>query len=197
MRGGSLCLDFHNHLRRAALDELAPEAAWERVLIWAAQTGIADDPTIAALRGFTDEQAIAMLLRRLRRQWIALHAVLLDLARGAQPDEEAVHVLNNELSEALRHARIVPAGVGFGWSWSDEIRPERLLWPVMRSAADLLTSGDLDRLRVCDNKDCGWLFVDRSRNRSRRWCDMQDCGNVAKVRRFRARQRHEDTSSRG
>lgn len=197
MRGGSLCLDFHNHLRRVALDELESEEAWERVLSWAAQADIADRPTIAALRGSTDEQAIAALLRRLRRQWMALHLVLLDLARGAQPDAEAVHLLNSELSEALRYARIVPAGAGFGWGWSDEARPERLLWPVMRSAAELLTSGDLGRLRVCDNEECGWLFVDRSRNRSRRWCDMQDCGNVAKVRRFRARQRGEKTAPHG
>ena len=62
-----------------------------------------------------------------------------------------------------------------------------MLWPVARSAADLLTSDDLGRVRECAGERCNWLFIDRSKNHSRRWCDMQDCGNVAKVRRYRSR----------
>src|SRR5438309_43500 len=53
---------------------------------------------------------------------------------------------------------------------------------------ELLTKGDLTRLRQCQGDDCGWIFEDASRNRGRRWCDMRDCGNIAKVRRFRTRQ---------
>ena len=65
-----------------------------------------------------------------------------------------------------------------------------MLGPVARSAAELLTSDRLDRLRQCESeKGCGWLFVDGSRNRSRRWCDMSDCGNRAKARRFHRRHR--------
>jgi len=64
---------------------------------------------------------------------------------------------------------------------------ERVLWSVTLTAADLLTSGDLSQVRLCDGEDCGWLFLDTSRNHSRHWCDMKDCGNRAKVRRFRTR----------
>jgi len=63
------------------------------------------------------------------------------------------------------------------------------LWPLSRSAAELLTSADLAFIRECQGEDCGWLFLDTSRNRTRRWCDMRDCGNLAKVRRFRRRRR--------
>ncbi len=82
-------------------------------------------------------------------------------------------------------------GRGFIWDWQDDPEPalDRVLWPIIRSAAQLLIADELSRLKLCDADDCGWLFVDGSRNRSRRWCDMSDCGNRAKARRYRERQR--------
>ncbi len=83
----------------------------------------------------------------------------------------------------------MPTSAGYAWTWADDPNAlDRMLWPLVRSAAELLVTGDLSRVRVCGGERCGWLFVDTSKNRSRRWCDMQDCGNVAKVRRFRTRQ---------
>jgi len=64
---------------------------------------------------------------------------------------------------------------------------DRMLWPIAQSAAEFLNAGDFSRLRECGGEECGWLFEDTSRNRSRQWCHMQDCGNLAKVRRFRTR----------
>lgn len=64
-----------------------------------------------------------------------------------------------------------------------------MLWPVARSAADLLVSPDLARVRKCAGPTCDWPFVDMSRNRSRRWCDMRECGNRAKARRYSVRHR--------
>jgi predicted RNA-binding Zn ribbon-like protein len=69
----------------------------------------------------------------------------------------------------------------------DAYRPDSMLAPVAWSLATLLTSPDRDRVKVCDGPDCGWMFVDASRNRSRRWCDMSDRGDRAKVRRYRRR----------
>ena len=63
------------------------------------------------------------------------------------------------------------------------------LWLIADSATQMLTTGDLSRLRQCGGGDCNWLFKDPSRNRSRQWCVMEQCGNVAKVRRFRSRSR--------
>ena len=62
-----------------------------------------------------------------------------------------------------------------------------MLWRLAVDASDLLTSTDLDRVRECSGDTCSWLFLDRSRNRSRRWCDMADCGNRAKARRHYSR----------
>ncbi|MBI4413448.1 MAG: CGNR zinc finger domain-containing protein, partial [candidate division NC10 bacterium] len=78
----------------------------------------------------------------------------------------------------------------FAWRWTgDGQRLDRMLWAVTRSAADLLTSGELAAVRECEAETCAWLFMDRSRNRSRRWCDMKACGNRAKARRHYERKK--------
>jgi predicted RNA-binding Zn ribbon-like protein len=80
-------------------------------------------------------------------------------------------------------------GTHFGWAWEAGTEAERVLWGVARSAANLLVSSDLDRVKVCDGPGCGWMFLDGSRNRSRRWCDSRDCGNRERVRQHLARKR--------
>lgn len=79
----------------------------------------------------------------------------------------------------------------FAWSWADEpLDLEMPLWPIARSAAELLTSpAALPTLRLCASERCAWLFLDTSRNGSRRWCSMRTCGNRAKARRHHARVR--------
>ena len=72
---------------------------------------------------------------------------------------------------------------------SDPPRLDRMLWPIALSAAAVFGSDDVKRLKQCGGDRCGWLFLDTTRNHSRQWCRMADCGNVAKVRRFRRRQR--------
>jgi predicted RNA-binding Zn ribbon-like protein len=63
-----------------------------------------------------------------------------------------------------------------------------MLWPIASSAADLLTSERLKKVRLCEAKTCTWLFLDESRNHSRRWCDMKVCGNREKARRHYQRE---------
>ena len=118
------------------------------------------------------------------------------------PDPRDVAALNEWLPEAMARRRLAYPGetdsdgfsdarrAVFAWKSSapvDEL--ERFLWPVVWSTVELLTAGPLERVRECDNDPCGWLFVDSSRNRSRRWCDMRDCGNRVKARRHYARTR--------
>jgi len=97
-------------------------------------------------------------------------------------------LINQEIGDALQHARLFAQGGDFTWGWDDDPSLERPLWPIARSAAELLANSDaLAQLRECASDTCEWLFLDRSRNHTRRWCDMNDCGGRAKVRRFRAR----------
>ncbi len=67
---------------------------------------------------------------------------------------------------------------------------ESTLGSIAGTFAEALTSDDPPRLKICQNKDCGWVFYDRSKNRSRKWCEQATCSNLMKVRRFRQRHRH-------
>lgn len=107
------------------------------------------------------------------------------LAGGRGAPSEALTVINTAIPEAFSNAHIVTSASGFEWGWSQE-HPDltAMLWPILRAAAALLTSDDLDRVGECaDDRGCGYLFFDTSRNRSRRWCSMDSCGNRAKARR--------------
>jgi len=125
----------------------------------------------------------------------------LDLARATRrllgaAAEEGGHlpgdlaVLNRELSLALPRLCLEDNGTGLRWNWdANDSDLDRLLWPVARSAAELLVSEDLCRVKVCASDTCTWLFLDTSRNRRRRWCDMSVCGNREKARRHRVSNR--------
>jgi predicted RNA-binding Zn ribbon-like protein len=77
-------------------------------------------------------------------------------------------------------------GGGYGWQWRDQDSdPRAVVWPVIWSAAELLRSSDVKNVRICDGDDCGWMYVDRSRNGFRRWCQMRTCGTREKTRRRR------------
>jgi predicted RNA-binding Zn ribbon-like protein len=124
------------------------------------------------------------IVERGRTLRLAIYRVFSDVSAGRSPDMSALERINSELADAMQHARIEPEVEGFRWGWRDAgAELESVLWPVAKSAADLLVSHKLDRVRSCQGETCGWLFLDMSKNRSRRWCSMSDCGNTAKARR--------------
>jgi predicted RNA-binding Zn ribbon-like protein len=114
-----------------------------------------------------------------------IYRVFSAVANDKEPERSDLAHINKALIEALMHAKIVPTSNGFEWSWIDgKGSLDRMLWPIAHSAADLLTSEDKDRVGQCaDDRGCGWLFFDTSRNHSRRWCRMEECGNRAKAHR--------------
>ena len=92
--------------------------------------------------------------------------------------------LNVMLLEAAEHGRLIYRDRRFVWEWMHmDSYLDSLLWPIARAAADLLMSDEIHNVRLCAAQDCGWLFVDRTKNRRRRWCDMKVCGNRVKARR--------------
>jgi len=98
--------------------------------------------------------------------------------------------LNSDAQEAARHMSLVQTNGGFEWKF-DGLGNEfdAPLWPIARSAADLLASAQLQFVRACASKTCEWLFLDESKNHRRRWCDMTKCGNRAKVSSFYKRKK--------
>ena len=118
-----------------------------------------------------------------------LYRIFSAVAAEREPGDADIGMLNGELRAALGNVELESVSEAFEWGWLSVPNLHRPLWPIVQSAADLLTSAEGGRVRECAAHDCEWLFFDESRNRSRRWCNMQTCGNRAKVDRFRARQR--------
>jgi predicted RNA-binding Zn ribbon-like protein len=106
-------------------------------------------------------------------------------------DPDGIALVNAELPAAMAHSQLLPTKAGYVIGWPPEPKAlDSLLWPIAYSAADLLTNTDLlSRVGQCaDDRGCGWLFLDLTKNRSRRWCSMRGCGNRAKAQRHYHRQ---------
>jgi len=191
LSGGALCLDFANTWGDRGRPETDGLAGYGEVLAFALQTGVIG----ARERSRLARQATAAAAEagragdRARELREAIYAVFAARARRRTIAPGDVAAINRELREALPHLRLAPASGAFAWRWSAE-RESLLspLWPIVRSAAELLTSPDLARVRECDGATCTWLFLDRSRSHSRRWCSMVSCGNRAKAQRHYRRQ---------
>lgn len=173
---GRLALDFCNSLSRCAgsgpRDRAQKPADF---LAWAERKGLDLDqaPSPAALA-------------RLQRLRAALFGIFDALNDGSAPPSDNLDLLNAELAEARAVERLAPGPAGYVMRDGTSAAIDRFRNAVARDAADLLM-GDLRRIKRCPNHDCLWLFYDSSKNLSRRWCAMDDCGTRDKVRRFRQR----------
>jgi len=192
--GGPLCLDFTNTAHgRGTPDHTDNLVDYGALIAWsqhAEAIGAAEAAKLlaAAARHPRAAEAVRRRAIELREQ---LHRSFLALQRGAQPDARDLEGINRELAAALPHARLAPEAGTFTWSWDDEPALDRVLWPVVRSATQLLTAAELPRVKQCQGRGCSWLFLDTTKNDSRRWCEMEVCGSRAKARAYYARRKAE------
>ena len=191
---GHLALDFANTLDYRydpdRLIDLLP--SYERFLAFCRQSGVITAAQMRrlldGLTGF-DSQRVLKEVIELRE---ALYFLILSAVHGRSPDESHLRALNRFLSEARTVDEVVWHKRRFVRSFRDVTeRPDGPLRQIVDAAVDLITSSDLYNIGECSEKTCRWLFLDRSRNHSRRWCDMQLCGNRSKARRFYARTRND------
>lgn len=135
------------------------------------------------------EQSQQILQRAIALREAIYH--LVEATKGEYtPHPADLETLNTELAIAASHLTLVFHENHFDWEWKkQEDEPDQILWPIAKSAIDLLDSANLKRVGICEDDACGWLFYDTSKNHSRRWCDMDDCGNRAKARRHYARKK--------
>ena len=192
LTGGRLCLDFANTLEdRPASEPRELLRTYPDLVAWSRQTELLRENEarrlLSAARQRPDEAA-AVLERAIALRE-AIYRIFSAVAAGQSPADADLVTLSEAVAQAWSQAKIVQSSDGFGWDWAHKERLDRVLWPVARSAAELLTSQELPSLRLCPAHDCEWLFIDNSRNQSRRWCNMQVCGNRAKARRFHQRRR--------
>ncbi len=194
LSGGRLCLDFANtvdpRVGNSPHDFLTD---YPDLVQWSQYVGTltedeaqnllheaARHPTEATA---TFERAIAL------RETI--YRVFSAIAGSTIPQTADLEALQSTFAEGMTHARIMPTTNGFAWNWiKREDALDQMLWPLVRSAVELLTSEEVRRVKQCPGLgDCGWLFLDTSKNGSRQWCSMEECGSRAKMRRQYARKR--------
>jgi predicted RNA-binding Zn ribbon-like protein len=202
LTGGHHCLDLANTLdnrRTAAPTELL--TGYDDLLAWGRQAGTVTAREAALLAAHAEARPAraARVLARVRSVREDIFAVFSAVARNAVPPGRSVAALNQALADTLPARRLIRRGRDWTWAWRVAEPPAlgRVIWPALVSAAELLTSEDRLRVRECAGEACAWLFLDRSKSRTRRWCDMTVCGNRSKVRRHRAsRARKSRASSR-
>ncbi len=161
------------------------------LLRWAVAAGVITEARARQLRSRAAGRPAAgrAAARKARRVRAELRRLFGSVARGAVAGE-AWGDFDRLVGDALRRLHLAPARRGDAaarWEWREDDRLESVLWPVVRSAATLLTSEEAGQVRLCPGDSCGWLFVDRSRNGLRRWCEMRSCGTTAKSDRRRDR----------
>ena len=197
--GGRLCLDFVNSIENRAGH--APEdflTSYPDLVRWGRHAGLIGDASAARLIDLAaaDEPRARQVLHQALELRAALHRLFLAVATRRRPNPVDLDHLRRAYADAMSTATLVPGEERVAWDWRlDAPRLEQLLWPVARSAIDLLTAGDPRRIKVCENPyGCGWLFYDSSKNGSRRWCSMEGCGSQVKMRRHYAK-RHAAASA--
>jgi len=188
--GGRPCLDFANMSEEW-------ETSYEHLVLWSLQcrllTQVEGQALTQRARTVPDEAARVLDRASLLRQTI--YHLFSAVAHKRSPEAGDFATLNSMLSEALSKLLVAPSPSGVTWDWErNEEKLDRMLWPVVRSAAELLTSAELERVRECAGEDCDRLFLDQTRNRSRRWCEMQHCGMLVKSRRYYARKKRSQAS---
>jgi predicted RNA-binding Zn ribbon-like protein len=190
--GGAPCLDFANTVDwRTGEQPRDWLHDYEELILWCryAEALEASQAQRLLRRAASDPDEAQAAFSQAIALREAIYHIFTASASGDSVDDDLA-LLNAVLSDVAAHLRLASTQESFVWDWHDV--EDRLSWPswlIARSAADLLTSERRGRVHECAGPGCGWLFLDTSRNRSRRWCDMADCGNRAKARRNYARKR--------
>jgi len=190
---GRFCLDFTNTIEGPVdpepedyLQDYGDLARWT----WHAQA--IDDGelrTLAQLLEASPQRAAEVFAHALGLRE-AIDRIFRAVAAECEPVEQDLRTVQEKYAEAIGAAALVGDGRRLRWSWRGVADLRLPIWLAAVSAVELLSDGDLGRVRQCPGADdCGWLFYDASRSGTRRWCSMEGCGSRVKMRRHYARHR--------
>ncbi|MBS4171694.1 ABATE domain-containing protein [Bacillus sp. FJAT-49736] len=190
MLGGRLCLDFANTVSWHDSSEKSQEllTSYEKLVNWSLHADILNKQQSLSLLKKAENhpsQATEVLQQAIKLRE-SIYRIFSLASNNETPASEDLSILNEAIGKAYAMMQIVPGDHKFSLEFlNGEERLDGMLPPIVQSAIDILTSEkELSRVKKCEGYPCGWLFLDTSRNRSRRWCSMADCGNRAKAKRF-------------
>ncbi len=189
LESGWLCLDYANTVGMHASENPVEQMhSFNDLTSWSVQIGLlTDDQAKNMVRAAAEHpgkaEEVYQMAISLRE---ALYHIFSAEAAGLEPFVDYTNTFNSVLSRAIKHLNFKKSGNTYTWELIEVEREfERQLWPIAISAAELLISAKLERVGECaDDDGCGWLFMDTSKNKSRRWCDMDDCGSRSKSKRY-------------
>jgi predicted RNA-binding Zn ribbon-like protein len=208
--GGHPALDLVNSLdnrfRADGPDEML--ASYADLLRFLEESGLLSRPHVRALNKTIEPDAAARAVQSAHELREATAAVLYGILDRKEPRRQDVTVLEKHFLDAARHRELqwgtgksgsarpgklaFTGRAGFAWGWGRyENEPNLPVRVLAESVSDILLSPDITRVRTCAADTCRWLFLDTSKNHTRRWCNMKVCGNRMKARRFQAR--HDQT----
>lgn len=191
-KGLELCLDFADtvdwrtgkHRREGLVD-------YEDLVNWSHKRGVINQFEASRLVDIAkaDKSAGGVVLDQAKALREAIYRIFSAVAHGKSANPDDVRILNTYFGRAMAKMEVQMTEGGYRLGWCSEELTDKMLYPVAKSAADLLTSEYLERVRECANEDegCGSMFLDYSKSHSRRWCSMKSCGNKAKSRTYYAR----------
>lgn len=187
--GGALCLDFVNTINSRIHPEHDYLTQYADLLGWANKAGLLSPAQVNELQKRARqnrseaEKALnaALTLRDL------LYRLLSAAASGSKPIKKDMEGFIVLYGETIAHGQFVKTGNHYQTTWNVIEAFEALLWPIIHSAGTLLLSEELGQVKGCPG--CGWVFLDTSKNQSRRWCSMETCGARDKMRRYHKKQR--------
>jgi predicted RNA-binding Zn ribbon-like protein len=185
---GELCLDFANtnewHASENPVEHLN---SFVDLISWGEQARLISAEAAESLRqqAFEGPEKTMPAFEGAIRLREAVYRIFSRRYAGEPVPTDALKELNFVVQQALAHLQLIPEDGRMVWEWTPGNQGiDIILWSVGRSAAELLTSEKADWVRECeDDRGCGYLFIDQSKNHSRRWCSMESCGNRAKARR--------------
>ena len=182
--GGALCLDFANTINSRHKPEHDYLQQYSDLAEWAGKVEILSPSKRKRLLRLAEQDsksAEAVLLKALRIREL-LYQIFSKNARPSGSNQEDMGAFVKFYADAMSHSIFVRKGNYFAADWPADESLDAALWPILYSAGQLLLSEELIRVKECPN--CGWLFLDTSKNQSRRWCSMNTCGARDKMRRY-------------
>jgi predicted RNA-binding Zn ribbon-like protein len=192
LKSGHPALEFTNTVNDHASEQPGETLLkYEDLLAWAKRVGLLHGERVKILTdkaASQPDEAAAVFVKSLDLRE-AIYRIFVAQTKGKSAGDTDLAMLNSTLALLMDGAQVVYHSGRYEWQWNfDEHALEAPLWIVALSAVDLMTSENLKWVGQCADEDgCGWLFVDTSKNHSRRWCDINDCGNRAKQRRYQKR----------
>jgi predicted RNA-binding Zn ribbon-like protein len=192
LKSGHPALEFTNTVNNHASEQPGETLfQYEDLLFWTKRVGLLRGEQVEKLTRKAANQAgeAAGIFAKSIELRESMYRIFVAQATGKSPEDTDLMILNAVLANLTRGAQVAHHAGRFEWQWKfDENGLETPLSIIALSAVDLMTSENYQWVGQCADEDgCGWLFVDTSKNHSRRWCDINDCGNRAKQRRYQKR----------